>query len=395
MNKLFKFASFSFCLALFVLCFSVVTTKADDVSRYVISAKAGAVNFLSGNVTVERKKDGTTSTLTSKDKINSGDVITTGATGRAEITLNPGSYLRVGENSVVEFTNTNLDNLILNLKKGSAIVEAAGSDSLSIVIEVVTPQTRAFLVKKGIYRINVMQEQTTQVQVWKGQAEIGTGTILKLKGSKQITIGATTADTVKLEKKTQDNFDLWSKDRAKTLADARQLMERKNVTLAMTNYYSGFRQSNWGFRMPMYGSWCFDSRLGNFLFVPFDNWAWGSPYGFNYFDASFSWSFFGLLSPFGYYCPYRCGSYGYDPIYNNGGGNQNGGGGGGNTVTNDPNSPVKVRMSPPSPTYREPSEPQRFPTDSRPVVMPPSSPSSAPASAPSNSGNSPVKIKDN
>ena len=388
MKTLFKFTSTSLLIALFVVCLSATTTKANDISRYTISAKAGAVNFLSGSVTVQRKKDGKTMTLTTKDQINSGDVITTGSTGLAEITLNPGSYLRVGENSTIEFTNTNLDNLILNLTKGSAIVEAAGSDNLSIVIEVITPQTKALLVKKGVYRINVADNQT-EVQVWKGQAEIGNGTIVKVKGGKQIAIGATTAETVKLDKKNQDAFDKWSKDRAKLLADARSLMERKNVALAMTNYYRGFGRGSWGFRMPLYGSWCYDGRLGYYIFIPFDSWAWGSPYGFGYFDAGFGWSFYGLLRPFGYYCPYRCGSYGYSPIYNTGNGNS----GGGSTMNTDPNSTTKVRMSPPS-TTRDPYEPQRdIPFDSRPVVMP--APASAPSSAPSNPANSTVKIKDN
>jgi hypothetical protein len=78
--------------------------------KYVVSAKAGGTNLIEGEVTISRT-DGTTGLLVKGMRVEVGDRVTTGADGRAEILLNPGSYLRMGHNSSFEFKSTSLDDL--------------------------------------------------------------------------------------------------------------------------------------------------------------------------------------------------------------------------------------------------------------------------------------------
>jgi hypothetical protein len=375
MRKLFNYVSVILCVVL-VAAFAV-TVKGDN-ARYVISAKAGGVNIVAGEVIVTRKRDKSQMTLTTKDKLEEGDIVTTGENGRVEITLNPGSYLRLGENSSLELTTTILDDLRLQLFKGSAVIEAAGGEGLAIVLEINTPQTKVFLVKKGIYRLNVTAD-ATEVQVWKGQAEVGDATKLKVKGGNKITIGSTNTGTAKLDKKTQDTLDVWSKERAKFLSKEREQLERKAVAQSMSGFYNGFGKISSGF--PFYGAWLFNPFGGCYFFIPFDAWAWSSPYGFNYFDASFGWSFFRLLPFWGsYYCPYRCGSYGY-PIINNGTG----------TATNTGNiNPSKVKVDNSQPAFN----PSKVIVDDMPTRGPRGFPQTTPSSPPIivvPSGNSPTK----
>ena len=94
--------------------------------QYVISAKAGGVNLVSGNVTVRRQGVSGGRVLALSDDLQNGDVVTTGADGRVEVLLNPGSYFRAAENSEFELTDGSLDRLRLRLIRGSAVVEAAG-----------------------------------------------------------------------------------------------------------------------------------------------------------------------------------------------------------------------------------------------------------------------------
>lgn len=368
MKKLFNYVSAVLCIGLAAVF--AVSVKGDN-GRYVISAKAGGVNFVTGQVTVTRKKDKSQTTLTTKDKLEDGDIVTTSENGRAEITLNPGSYLRLGENSSLELTTTVLDDLNLRLNKGNAVIEAAGGDGLSIVIEVSTPQTKVNLVKKGIYRL-IVTADATEVQVWKGQAEVGTATMLKVKGGNKVTIGSANSGTAKLDKKTQDSLDTWSKERAKFLSNEREQLERKAVAQSMSGFYNSFGRVSSGF--PFYGAWLFSSFRSCYFFIPFDAWAWSSPYGFNYFDASFGWSFFSALPYWGsYYCPYRCGSYGYPVITGNGGGS-----GTGSNVQYDPNSPVKPGRIITSDPQNSPIKIPQQTTPSPPIIVTPS-------------GNSPVK----
>ncbi|HYE64551.1 MAG TPA: hypothetical protein VD966_03150, partial [Pyrinomonadaceae bacterium] len=63
---------------------------------YVISAKAGKVNLVSGKVTFQRKADHARLSSSLSD-LDSGDALKTGADGRVEVLLNPGSYVRVAE----------------------------------------------------------------------------------------------------------------------------------------------------------------------------------------------------------------------------------------------------------------------------------------------------------
>ena len=63
-----------------------MTPAADD--RFVISAKAGGVNFVEGAVGVVRKI-GTSGHLIKGETLEIGDRVSTGADGKAEILLNP------------------------------------------------------------------------------------------------------------------------------------------------------------------------------------------------------------------------------------------------------------------------------------------------------------------
>src|SRR5688572_22858507 len=98
----------------------VLTAAAGD--RYVISAKAGGVNFVSGPVTVVRK-NGRGGALIKGDSLEIGDVVSTGPDGKAEILLNPGSFLRLGGGASFEFKTTSLDDLRIDVGSGSAIFE--------------------------------------------------------------------------------------------------------------------------------------------------------------------------------------------------------------------------------------------------------------------------------
>ncbi|MDQ3750897.1 MAG: FecR domain-containing protein, partial [Acidobacteriota bacterium] len=94
-------------------------TVSEISSLYVISAKAGGVNFVEGKVAVTRKV-GKSGYLLKGDTLEIGDKVSTGADGRAEILLNPGSFVRLAENSSFEFASTSLEDLQLKLNGGSA-----------------------------------------------------------------------------------------------------------------------------------------------------------------------------------------------------------------------------------------------------------------------------------
>ena len=241
-------------------------------SLYVISAKAGAVNFVEGKVTVARQ-EGKTGYLLKGDELEIGDRVSTGAGGKAEILLNPGSFVRLAENSVFEFASTSLEDLQLKLGGGSAMFEVITDDKFTFAVN--TPKAKFYIVKSGIYRVDVLGDGTGKIEVWKGRANAG-GT--EIKSGRQATVsGSQTAALAKFDRDEKDSLEIWSKSRAKELA---KINARLQNSLVRTSLMSSFYQTRWSL-YDSYGLWVFSRFHGSYCFLPF-GYGWSSPYGYFY-----------------------------------------------------------------------------------------------------------------
>jgi hypothetical protein len=150
-------------------------------------------------------------------------------------------------------------------------------------------------------------EDATELIVRKGRV-ILSDSHTKVKGGNKVIFSATNFFVAKLndqEKKVKDDVEVWSKDRAKTLAKANSRITNTMLTSALTSY-SGF---NYPFSNRGLGVWFFNDRSGCYTFLPF-YYGWGSPYGSSYSTSM-------------YYPPAYTGSTGYNPPA--GGGNSSGG----------------------------------------------------------------------
>lgn len=282
MRRIWTFMVYGFAGLFFAVTASVVA-PAQDREQYGISAKAGGVNLVSGEVTVRRKGASSLQSLTSRDDLQNGDLVRTGDSGRVEVLLSPGAYLRAAENSEFELIDNSLDSLRLRLTRGSAVVEAAGADGARMFLEVVTPQTRIVIDRRGLYRINLLTEGGTELLVRKGQALIGSDSAsgVKVKDGKKATIRAGgDLVTAKFEKEDRDAFDVWSERRSEDLvAASRRLPDR-----ALASSYSSYRASGiWGrsgYRS-ISGLWIYDPFIAGRTFLPF-YYGWSSPYGRSY-----------------------------------------------------------------------------------------------------------------
>ena len=258
----------------------------------LISARAGGVNFVSGDVTVRSKGETRWRRLSQRDDLVSGDAVRTGDFARAEVLLNPGSYLRVGEASEFLFADSSLENLRVKVLRGSIMVEVAGYDGAETHLVVETPQTKVTIVRSGLYRVNVLESGLTEVAVHKGRAYVGEGTANLLKGGRVARVGAATGlQVVKLDKKMRDELDLWSKERAKLLAEANRKVEARtaNALLASTNWNDVFSRRDLGFdygngfgRTIFTGIWYYDPTRNCYTFIPGSYRYYSSPYGYSY-----------------------------------------------------------------------------------------------------------------
>ena len=312
MRKSFYLAPLSFLSFAFILCCSLVSVG-QNREKFVISARAGGINAVTGEASVSSRRAASDwQQLMVTDDLNSGDRVRTANDGRVEILLNPGSYLRLGGNSEVELLDNSLANLEVRLLRGTAIVEATGADGLELNIGISTPHTRLAIVRQGLYRLNVVPEDATELIVRKGRV-ILSDSHTKVKGGNKVVFSATNVSVAKLtneEKKNKDDVETWSKSRAETLAKANRKISERMLTTAFASYRDPFNPRS-------FGLWFFNARLGCYTFLPYF-YGWGSPYGSSYSTAIY----------FGSWGPSSYGNSGWYPQGNGATGGNAGGNGG-------------------------------------------------------------------
>jgi hypothetical protein len=261
-----------------------LTSLAQTRDRFVISARAGGVNAVTGRASMHPRGNSEWQQLTIKEDLETGDVVRTGLDGRVEMLLNPGSYMRIGENSEFELADNSLENLEVRLIRGTAIVEATGAENTELLINIVTPHTRLAIVRRGLYRLNVVPGDGTELIVRKGRVMLD-DSHTKVKGGNKVVFSSGSFSIAKLgqtDKKNPDNLESWSKQRAETVAQANQKIRGRDMSLLMASMNAA-----WDRRFsPAYGIWMFNAGYSCYTFVPFFN-GWGSPYGSSYSSSLF------------------------------------------------------------------------------------------------------------
>ncbi|HEX6175600.1 MAG TPA: FecR family protein [Candidatus Binatia bacterium] len=279
-----SFVLFPILAAIAVVLLPIDGLAQNPRDRFVISARAGGVNAVTGGATVRTHGKTEWEQLTIKEDLQTGDSVKTGNDGRVEMLLNPGSFLRVGENSEFELANSSLDNLEIRLVRGTAIVEAGGADDSRMQINISTPHTKIAIVRRGLYRLNVVPGDNTELIVRKGRVMLDK---TKIGGGNKVVFSADNFLVAKLQnadKKKVDGFDSWSKERSEVVAEANRSIRRKEVSALMASARD--RWFNIAFSAANPGFWYFSPRFSCYTFVPYYG-GWGSPYGYSYSSAFF------------------------------------------------------------------------------------------------------------
>lgn len=280
-----------FAFSILFVGVNIANIKAQDQGSYVISAKAGGINFVSGDARSLAKGSSQSRIVTTNDMIGSGDSLMTGPDGRVELLLNPGGYFRLAGDSEIELVDSSLDSLEVEMPKGTAIIEIGGSGDSLAPLTLRSGLALIVLDRKGVYRIQSGSlTDAVNVRVYKGKALVNGE---EVKDGRELSIqrngGFTTA---KFDTKQKDEFDLWSSSRAETLAAANGKLSKQILGRLSSGYQNdplGRRRSG--------GYWLYAPSFGARTFLPYYS-GWSSPYGFGYHrDFGLSHSRFSLLRP--------------------------------------------------------------------------------------------------
>jgi hypothetical protein len=251
---------------------------------YTTSAKPGAVNYVEGNSTL----DGQPLTLNDRQYgpryLNPNETLST-TSGKAEVLLTPGVFLRIGDNSAVRMVSPGLTNTQVALERGEAMLEV---DQLvkGNNISVLDGQATVTVQQTGLYRLTAGPQPTAAVYDGKLLVREDDHQIELKKGHQTELAGLLKSQ--KFDRKQEDVLYAWSNVRSE-YDSAASYQLAKNVYV--NNYYGG---GPWGFGWGP--GWYWDAGFDGFAWLPYDG-AFYSPFG---------WGFFGPA-----YVPYIGGGYGW------------------------------------------------------------------------------------
>jgi hypothetical protein len=192
-------------------------------------------NLIEGDV--QHLRGSYTAALTLNHTFENGDMIQSSDSGRAEILLVPGCYLRLDRNTRIGLLDLSPDNLKLKLWSGSAILEVAIIDMLPgneweeprrqlsyEPVSLLTPTTQYLIASGGSYRLNVDGKGNSELSLLKGVAFAngsridGGMTASEAGGKVMLTSGL----------KAPDDFDSWSRQRSQALVKANHILKKSD-----------------------------------------------------------------------------------------------------------------------------------------------------------------------
>ena len=227
--------------------------------QYMISAKAGLVNYVDGPANVHLH-----------EQVLQGASVETGSVGHVELLLTPGTFLRSGENSKVILDSVGLDRVAVHLVEGTALIEIAEIEKHA-PIRVTTGKLQVLLVSRGVYRFS----PDTAAVVTGKLSVVGTGKTVKQEH--QITSTPNGYIASSFTTTPNDDLDRWSQNRSAVLASANALAyQDQSIHTASLAYYPDI-YANRSF-------WIYSSLLGGFTFIP--RGGYRSYYGYNFVPVS-------------------------------------------------------------------------------------------------------------
>jgi hypothetical protein len=250
-----------------------------------ISARPGAVNYIEGNVTLDGQP--VFAKALKMTFLNPNDTLSVD-TGKAEILLTPGVFLRLGDNSQIRMISPSLVDTQVELLRGEAMIEV---DELVKENHIsVTDRGASILVEKpGLYRFTADDNPTAAVIDGKAEVYFGDKKVDLGKGRQTIL-----SDLLKAEKfdpQKEDELYAWSNVRSEYNASASYQAARNASAGGYgglgygSGYGSGYGYgygSGYGYGFGMGPGWYWNNGFDSWAWLP-GNGAFFSPFGYGFY----------------------------------------------------------------------------------------------------------------
>ena len=189
-------------VAVFVLC-------ATAWSQKVVSARAGLVHYVEGRVSVEGTRVRTKGTRFPQMK--PGQTMESAQRARAEVLLNPTTFLRIGDSTSFRLDSDDLLDTRVELLQGTAVVDVRDLDNDNRVT-VNIAGSAVQLRKDGVYYFTTAGGG--RLRVYDGEAGLDP---LKLTKGWELALAQQPREPAKFDRDDRDALYRWSEQRSEAL----------------------------------------------------------------------------------------------------------------------------------------------------------------------------------
>ena len=194
--------------------------------QFVISAKSGLINHIEGRVLLSGEpvvtKSGARREMLDASELRTED-------GRAEVLLNPGVFLRVGENSTVRMVSNDLADTRIEFVSGAAVIEPGGrmngKENWASSVSIIYQETVVHLRQNGIYRFDA---GPARLRVYAGEASVASQVV----GAGETITLANPGAIQEFDVTAIDSLDLWSRRRTEYISTIRESAARRKKASA-------------------------------------------------------------------------------------------------------------------------------------------------------------------
>jgi hypothetical protein len=270
-------------------------------------ANYARLSFLSGKAFLQRAADLGSEEAAVNMPVAEGDRLGT-TDGRAEIYLAKKTYVRLDDNTKIDFTILpKKENPLIRLRQwaGHIYLDVAQLEKEK-AIEILTSDATFYVLDKGLYRIDVRENADTEILVFQGLVEASgeEGSIL-VKKEQRLTIagGRFEGRPAGFFASAEDGFDRWNEDRT---AIVHRTYARRYLPEELEDFEGELEESgDWaytdefgyvwvpngvdaGWRPYSYGRWTWMSP--SWCWLPYEPWGWAtSHYGYWHWGSRFGW----------------------------------------------------------------------------------------------------------
>jgi len=275
---------------LLLLLASLAVAPALFLAAEAPSARLLRVSLLEGDVTYQRPDLDRWVDLSINTPILEGDKIWVGRGGRAEVEFENGSFVRLSENTIIEFARladiNSRDGVEVRLVQGLASFEVQPEPAFTIQ----TPLFSNWLNDAASFRVDVETDGSSRLVVFNGKVEVSSlATRLFVRKGEVARFLSQDADRYYLETNyVKDDWDRWNEERQDYLTKITQEQFHNGdqgwTTADLYNYGSWYDVPTYGriwrpasveedwvpFRS---GRWCWYSSFG-WTWVSYEPWGW-------------------------------------------------------------------------------------------------------------------------